>query len=302
METNKESSIKSLHKIKESNNKKMNNVDICFIYGDQNDFQNEDIFFKEMNKNDFNFLNKIKSSVDSNLQEKNLHKFFNEDLIKALDDNFELPDEKSEISDSSSSNQYVSGSSGSTSNTNSPKFNNKLLNKGEKSILDMNFNLNYENSINKININNANVNLNNNKGKHIINDYTINKNVNKINFNFEINNLFEKSNNSLELLENEKEKFKILENFSKKKEMINKNSINLLKNKFDDDVEQLIDLPLPNKEEKIKFPMEIRKGDWVCLFCNNLNYSFRINCNRCGLLKKSSIHLLNLQKYYNNKF
>ena len=298
LEINTEPSFKSLSKIKEKGVGVQNNIDICFIYGDKNDFQNEDIFFKEMNKNDFNFLNKIKSSVDSNLQEKNLHKFFNEDLIKALDDNFELPDEKSEISDSSSSNQYVSGSSGSTSNTNSPKFNNKLLNKGEKSILDMNFNLNYENSINKININNANVNLNNNKGKHIINDYTINKNVNKINFNFEINNLFEKSNNSLELLENEKEKFKILENFSKKKEMIN----NLLKNKFDDDVEQLIALPIPNKEEKTKMPIEIRKGDWICLYCNNLNYSFRIKCNRCGLLKKSSIHLLNLQKYYNNKF
>ena len=301
METNKESSIKSLHKIKESNNKKMNNVDICFIYGDQNDFQNEDIFFKEINKNDLNYLNKIKSSADLNLPEKNLHKFFNEELIKALDDNFEFPHEKSEISHSSSSIQYVSGSSGSTSNTNSPKFNNKVSNKGENKNSDVNFNLNYENSINKINVDNLNINLNNNKVDFIINDYNIFKDSKKNKLNFEINNRIGNKNDSLKLIENKKGKFGILEkisNISKKHEMIN----NLLKNKFDDDVEQLIALPIPNKEEKTKMPIEIRKGDWICLYCNNLNYSFRIKCNRCGLLKKSSIHLLNLQKYYNNKF
>ena len=26
----------------------------------------------------------------------------------------------------------------------------------------------------------------------------------------------------------------------------------------------------------------IRKGDWLCQFCNNLNFSFRIVCNKCG--------------------
>ena len=238
METNKESSIKSLHKIKESNNKKMNNVDICFIYGDQNDFQNEDIFFKEINKNDLNYLNKIKSSADLNLPEKNLHKFFNEELIKALDDNFEFPHEKSEISHSSSSIQYVSGSSGSTSNTNSPKFNNKLSNKGENNNLDVNFNLNNENSINKINVDNLNLNLNDNKVYFIINnnDYNIFKDLKKNKLNFEINNRIGNKNDSLKLIENKKGKIEILgkiSNISKKHEMIN----NLLKNKFDDDVE-----------------------------------------------------------------
>ena len=33
-----------------------------------------------------------------------------------------------------------------------------------------------------------------------------------------------------------------------------------------------------NKEEKI---LQIREGDWLCSFCYNLNFSFRVFCNRC---------------------
>jgi len=29
-----------------------------------------------------------------------------------------------------------------------------------------------------------------------------------------------------------------------------------------------------------------RAGDWVCLLCNNLNYSFRNVCNRCQVQTK----------------
>ena len=58
---------------------------------------------------------------------------------------------------------------------------------------------------------------------------------------------------------------------------------------------------MTNVEEKTKLPLEIRIGDWICLYCNNLNFSFRIKCNRCGLLRKSSAHLLK-KKYYNNKY
>ena len=61
-------------------------------------------------------------------------------------------------------------------------------------------------------------------------------------------------------------------------------------------------LSMVNKEEKTKLPLEIRVGDWICLYCNNLNFSFRIKCNRCGLLRKSSNCLLE-QKYNNrNKY
>ena len=32
-----------------------------------------------------------------------------------------------------------------------------------------------------------------------------------------------------------------------------------------------------------------REGDWVCGFCNNLNFSFRNKCNRCKASKEESI-------------
>ena len=31
-----------------------------------------------------------------------------------------------------------------------------------------------------------------------------------------------------------------------------------------------------------------QKKDWICTFCNNLNYSFRIKCNRCKINKEVS--------------
>ena len=34
--------------------------------------------------------------------------------------------------------------------------------------------------------------------------------------------------------------------------------------------------------------IEGRPGDWNCFFCQNLNFSFRIKCNRCGVLKEES--------------
>ena len=30
------------------------------------------------------------------------------------------------------------------------------------------------------------------------------------------------------------------------------------------------------------------KKDWICSFCNNLNYSFRTKCNRCKIRKEES--------------
>ena len=39
-----------------------------------------------------------------------------------------------------------------------------------------------------------------------------------------------------------------------------------------------------NKKKKINKlkNYNIRKGDWLCNFCNNINFSFRIKCNLCG--------------------
>lgn len=36
-----------------------------------------------------------------------------------------------------------------------------------------------------------------------------------------------------------------------------------------------------NNEDKRKKPLIERKGDWLCPKCNNLNFAFRLICNRC---------------------
>ena len=42
------------------------------------------------------------------------------------------------------------------------------------------------------------------------------------------------------------------------------------------------------KKNKVKRITEERPGDWICFFCHNLNFSFRIKCNRCGISKEIS--------------
>lgn len=34
--------------------------------------------------------------------------------------------------------------------------------------------------------------------------------------------------------------------------------------------------PVPQTQQQ-----QIRAGDWICLMCSNLNFSFRNECNRC---------------------
>ena len=43
------------------------------------------------------------------------------------------------------------------------------------------------------------------------------------------------------------------------------------------------------KNKKHKKPFDIRKGDWKCPKCNNLNFSFRTVCNRCQIKKPNNI-------------
>ncbi len=43
-----------------------------------------------------------------------------------------------------------------------------------------------------------------------------------------------------------------------------------------------------------------RAGDWVCLFCNNHNYSFREICNRCNMQSKIE-NLRQSLSYYQNQ-
>ena len=50
-----------------------------------------------------------------------------------------------------------------------------------------------------------------------------------------------------------------------------------------------------NNSKNKKKPLDKRKGDWICPKCKNLNFSFRVVCNRCQLPKPSNLMTLNEQ-------
>ena len=37
-----------------------------------------------------------------------------------------------------------------------------------------------------------------------------------------------------------------------------------------------------NKDGKKKKRLNVRQGDWNCPFCDNINFAFRVECNKCG--------------------
>ena len=277
------------------------NENNCFMYEDKNDCFKEDILLKQKDEN-WNSSNH-KPSIDLNLTDKKLHEFLNNDLIKALDNDLLGPEENCEMSDSSSTNAYITCSS----EFNSPKENIKIS-KNKNDINNMNLNTKNCWNENEKDLNDVNKNLSVNKDIIISNENNFN-NTNKENRSIKekiklLNDpllapifIPKKYNDNFEEVKQKEKKSNKKEKNKNKKEKKN----NPFKNKFDDDVEPIIMLSMANIEEKTKLPSEIRAGDWICLYCNNLNFSFRIKCNRCGLLRKSSAHLFK-KRYFDNTF
>ena len=46
---------------------------------------------------------------------------------------------------------------------------------------------------------------------------------------------------------------------------------------------------IPNNPKNEKKPFDKRKGDWLCPECHNLNFAFRIACNRCQIPKPNHL-------------
>jgi hypothetical protein len=277
------------------------NISNCLIYGEKSDCMNEDIFFRQNEKSNLNELNKIAkidSQKDTQLSDKNLLEFLNKDLINALDidvNNIGKDSKKQSVC-------YANVISELTSTSSSPDIGRELQ--------ESNFNINIEDYdeqntknvykylpinlgiLNENGINNG-ININNKGNNNIIKDNNVNSN--------------DLNNSPIELLNDPLfapmfiPKKVHANNFNNNKEIhksgeikLNNNfervfnDTNVLNNKFDESNEKLMFLSLCNKEEKTKLPLEIRVGDWICLHCNNLNFSFRIKCNRCGILRKAS--------------
>ena len=300
---------KASNKKHENGNLIKDNSKNILIYEDKNKNFKENNALVPNEENDINPINK-----DINMVEKNLHKFFNEDLIKALNNDFIASEEKNDSSDFINNNGYNSGSSELSSKENSLESNNKYI----KDLKNVN-NTNLEQSLNSfnldkipnnlyVNIDNVNNKVNNENNNNINNiDININKIIKEENINNEdIKNKIKILNDPLFapiMIDNQIEEIKEKE-YNKREKIIknieNKINNSLIKNKYDDDVEPVIMVSIiNNQEEKTKFPPEVRIGDWICLYCKNLNFSFRIKCNRCGLLRKSSSNLLKRKIYYN---
>ena len=47
-------------------------------------------------------------------------------------------------------------------------------------------------------------------------------------------------------------------------------------------------------------PFAERSGDWICKKCRNLNFAFRIECNRCKLPKKDMLDNHSIRENVNN--
>ena len=244
----------------------------------QNEYNNLNNKLKENNESKSNIGNH-KNSLD--LNEHNLHTFLNYDLINSLNN------EDNETKTSSD--------------------NSELNSKG-------NFFSNQMNDFNQLDKNNNNSNSSKN-------DITIQQNGNSFNdflgLNFKNNiDLINKEMFGSQILDLKERIDYLIDNefvpiFIPKKHRIqfdNQNEDNLnktkvckkffIKNKFDDGSENFNINTINFKEEKAKMPFQIRVGDWICLRCNNLNFSFRIKCNRCGLLKEQN-HLCE-NNYYNH--
>ena len=218
------------------------------------------------------FENKI--SIDlSDVNNKKLHNYLNEDLIDALDKSLDDP-----IID----NQYVSDFSHNENDTNysqnnlshdNDMFNNYPHMNNNYQLFTQNISLNsIHNSISffpKANKKKEEININNNNiKKNENNKEDKNRNIKKLVDYFG-------TSNPLDAPVYIPQKFKSLK-FNQKKNQIDIGYKNFNNSEITE---------TDKKEEKCKKPFEIREGDWTCEFCYNLNFAFRTKCNRCGLIK-----------------
>lgn len=49
-----------------------------------------------------------------------------------------------------------------------------------------------------------------------------------------------------------------------------------------------------------QYPQQQRVGDWKCVICFNVNFAFRNECNRCGLISKEQNEHHNTMVAYSN--
>ena len=177
-------------------------------------------------------------------------------------------------------------------------FNYDLINSLNNVPLDLNLSFSNSDSSTKECISkNSNSNSRNNSSDNIKDDLSINKSINQDNQINEDKNIGRIINNDFNILNDPK----FAPNYIPKRmrnQLIGKQNKKYFQtktlNKFNDDNSEIF---VP-KQKKCKIPFKIRLGDWICIFCNNLNFAFRTKCNICGILKQNSI--MSELNYYDN--
>ena len=233
---------------------------------------------------------KFKFSIDMpNVSRERLLKFLNEDLLDALEICPKMPNINDEIqnniNDNINTNDNPSNLFGFSLYPPNPQFIDNNLEKSK---------INYMNYIQEYNFypnkdlhqgDNQNNIINNNFQKVYnnyiyFNNYNVNNNDNKLTNNND-NLKITLNNNPLSF--NPKERNKDY-NQKNNNYYYNYDKINP-KNKFNNIKKNI---QKAKRFGKAKKNFEARFGDWTCSKCNNLNFSFRNICNRCGIPKELS--------------
>ena len=261
----------------------------------------------------------FKFSIDlPNVPKQRLHEYLNDDLLNALDVSPNIPNISSGIInnknmqtenlDNNPNNLFgfslypessENNIDNQNKNNNLQEFNNNPseINKNidnKKIIKDNNIN-----EINKNVFNNNNISNSNNSHNVINNNYNNFQNFNFVNNINNINYQNIPKNTNLNYNINNPQIYIPTKLRNKDQiNMINSKEINTLKkqeeqnnakNKFDNGNKKNNQNQNTKKEGgKNKKHFEVRAGDWTCGKCNNLNFSFRNKCNRCGLPKEMS--------------
>ena len=247
------------------------------IKSSSNFIKKENFFGKRksmQNLNNFNFINNdnnniINNNMNINFMCPNQNIQNSQNNKKIMKDNKIM--DKNQKCPSLNNNIFINNNNNNITNINN--YNNNYIN---NNLLLMNNNNNYPQQIFNINY----INLNNFPNNPCINNNIINKR--KLSYNLEggyyFNNiLFPNTNqnqpnlNPMFFSYNEDH-----ENCQNKGNNTN-NKNNKINNK-----------KIVNNGKSNKKPFDKRKGDWRCPSCNNLNFAFRVICNRCKLQKPNN--------------